>query len=266
MKKAFIIASSICILSNPLLSANATTTDVTAKNVKTGTTTVPAEDPAKKLSEKDQYAWLDAFTATFDLTTNYVFRGISQTENLPAAQGGLTYTSPFGLYLSLWGSNVKFVDTDATIELDTIAGYSNTIGEHFTYDINYARYNYPSATNLEYNELNTLFNYYFLQAGISYSANVYNSHKSGTYYSGGINYDIPPAYIFNLENMNILALIGHYSLPKAAGNSYDDYNVALSKKIKQYTLTAQWTGTNGKAHNPPYDSDQIIGTVTVDFS
>ena len=225
-----------------------------------------SNDTAAKDKEDKTYHFLDGISGTMALTTNYMFRGISQTENYPAVQGSLTYTSPIGIYLNLWGSNVKFEDTNASVEIDTVVGYSNGIGENFTYDINYGRYNYPGATNLEYNELNTLFNFYFLQAGISYSGNVYNSHKSGTYYNGGINYAIPPHYLFNIEDVTFQALIGHYSLPRAAGNSYNDYNVGLSKKLnKTYTVAGQWISTNGRAKNPPYDDSQIVGTVTAEF-
>src|SRR3990167_4439710 len=114
--------------------------------------------------------WLDNLSGTFDFTTNYVFRGISQTENLPAVQGGLTYGFPWGLYANVWGSNVKFSDplgNAATVEFDTIAGIHNEIGSYFSYDINLARYNYPRARGSNYNELNTLWNYWIFQLGLS---------------------------------------------------------------------------------------------------
>ncbi|OGT37011.1 MAG: hypothetical protein A3F12_01055 [Gammaproteobacteria bacterium RIFCSPHIGHO2_12_FULL_38_14] len=225
---------------------------------------LPKEEvEVKKEPANKPFHWLDGMSTTFAFTSDYVFRGISQTQDLPAAQGGFTYTFPFGLYLNLWGSNVKFTDSTATVEIDSIIGWHGDVGENFTYDVNAARYSYPRATELAYNELNSVFNYRFLQAGVSYSANVYNAHTTGTYYSGGINYDIPPQYIFNLQGMNILALMGHYSLGKAAGNSYNDYNIALSKQLNSiYTFMLQWTNTNGRAQNPPYDNRHIIATLT----
>ena len=213
-----------------------------------------------------KFQWLDGMSGNFALTSNYVFRGVSQSENLPAVQGGFTYTFPIGLYLNAWGSNVRFTGGTASIELDSIIGWRGGVGEDFAYDVNYARYNYPRARELEYNELNSVFNYRFLQAGLSYSGNVYNKHVNGTYYSGGVNYNIPPKYVFNLEDMNILALYGHYSLAKLAGNSYNDYNITLSKKISPtYTLALQWTNTNGRYNNPPFDNRHLIATLTANF-
>jgi uncharacterized protein (TIGR02001 family) len=219
----------------------------------------------KDVPPVEEKSWVDNLSGNLAWVSNYMFRGISQTRNLPAVQGSLTYSFPYGIYANAWGSNVRFVDSPATVEMDTILGVRNTIGENFTYDISGARYNYPGAKDLNYNELNTVFNYYFLQAGYSYSANEYNSHTTGQYYQGGINYEIPSNYVFGLNGVNILALFGHFSLKQPAGNSYNDYNVMLSKKIKSYTFAAQWTSTNGRAKNSPYDGSTLIGQVIANF-
>lgn len=224
-----------------------------------------AAQPESTKTHKE-FNFFDNVSGSMALTTNYVFRGLSQTANLPAVQGSLTYTFPVGLYLNAWASNVKFTDSTASIEIDTIIGIRRSIGENFTYDINLDRYNYPGASATAYNELNTLFNYRFLQAGISYSSNVYNSHTAGTYFNGGINYQIPQKFAFNLENVTIIALIGRYDLGGAAGNSYTDYNVALNKKLSDiYSIGFQWASTNGQTRNRPYDRDLFIGTISANF-
>lgn len=255
MRKCLLFLSASILLHPTLVMAEQITKDA-----------VVATPVAASEKKDTQYAWMDNLSGQFDITSNYVFRGVSQTANLPAVQGGLTYTFPIGLYFNVWGSNVRFPGTDATIELDMVGGWGGTLfKEQLTYDVHLTRYNYPHERHLNYNELNTLFNYKFLQFGVSYSANAYNTHDSGTYYNGGVNYDIPAQYIFNVENMNFTALFGHYSLPRAAGNSYNDWQINLSKKIKNYTLLVQWTDTNGRQHNPPYDSGHLVGSVTVDF-
>lgn len=222
------------------------------------------EGPQPINAENDKI-WIDNLSGYLTVVSNYMFRGISQTRNLPALQGSLTYGLPYGIYLNMWGSNVRFEDSPATVEFDSVIGVRNTIGEKFSFDINAARYNYPGARLSNYNEINSVFNYDFLQAGLSYSGNVYNSHTGGTYYNGGINYAIPSEFIFHIDNVSILALFGHYSLNRAAGNSYNDYNIMLSKKIKNYTFAAQWTDTNGRANSHPYDGSTFIGQVTANF-
>ncbi|HEX4045510.1 MAG TPA: TorF family putative porin [Gammaproteobacteria bacterium] len=275
MKKKIIVALTLIACTQSILAYADTATTTTASSTN-ATVSAPKKDykldatkeaaPAADSAAKKDTSWLSGFSGNFDLTSNYVFRGVSNSENLPAAQGGITYTFPIGLYLNVWGSNVKFTGTDATVELDTIIGWRGGIGDNFKYDINVDRYNYPGARELNYNELNILVNYRFIQASIGYSANAYNFHKTGIYYNGGINYDIPPQYIFNWQGMNFQALLGHYSLPRAAGNSYNDYNIALSKALNDtYTIMVQWVSTNGRQHMSPYDGSQIVGTFTANF-
>jgi len=214
-------------------------------------------------------------TGTFDITTNYMDRGVSDSNNLPAVQGGWTYTfASTGIYFNLWGSSLNELDTQnniATLELDTIIGITNPVGEHFTYNINITRYNYPKAA-ASYSELIASAQWYFITALIGYSTNVYDTHGNGTYYNLGFKYDVPPDYIFGLDNMNVSGGVGHYSLPARGGlSSYNDYNLAVTKTIGNYALQLQWTDTNGSSFRrfydpaPPIRGSHFIGTVTYNF-
>jgi len=209
-------------------------------------------------------------TGTFDITNNYVFRGISNSDNNPAVQGGFTYTfASTGIYFNLWGSNVDFLDPHnhvATVEFDTIAGIANDVGKDFHYDINIDRYNYPRASSASYDELITALTYKIFTATLGYSTNVYGSHKKGTYYNGAINYDVTPKYALNLNDVTVMAAVGHYILPESAGLfSYTDYMLGVKKTLGQYVFMLQWTGTNGEARQPPLDNDQLVATVQVNF-
>jgi len=233
--------------------------------------------PAMTVSEKPEAAptnnLLDndfgRLSGVFDFTSNYVFRGISQDNNTPAAQGGLTYSfKKPGIYLSAWGSNVNLIDpqgSQAVVELDTVIGITNPIGENFTYDISLARYNYPKASGLNYNELLTVGTYRFLKGTIGYSPNVYNLHRTGTYYEGAVILPIPSKYIY-FEGIGVQGAIGYYSLPKSVGlNSYQNYSLQINKTIANYIFAIQWTGTDGRAKQAPLDRDQVIFTVTANF-
>ena len=66
-----------------------------------------------------------AVTGNFTLTTDYAFRGVSQTNEDAAVQGGFDYAhSPTGLYAGIWGSNVSF--PPGSIELDYYGGWAKT--------------------------------------------------------------------------------------------------------------------------------------------
>ena len=48
-----------------------------------------------------------ALTGNVNLASSYRFRGIDQTFNQPAIQGGFDLTMPYGFYVGNWNSNVN---------------------------------------------------------------------------------------------------------------------------------------------------------------
>lgn len=259
-KLMFAILAAVCVQS---VSATQVSNNENAQ-IKTAKATSPVETPTKDQASEEQ----SPLTGYLTLTSNYVFRGVSLSNNIPAVQGSLTYTFlTTGIYLNVWSSNTDLIAPDgaqATLEIDTIAGITNTIGDHFEYNFSVARYNYPKARMLEYNEILGTLSFYFLTASAAYTGNEYNVHKPGLYYNGGVKFDLPTTRKY-FENMSLAATIGHFNLPKEAGNSYNDYSVTLSKDIKNYTLAVQWTDTNHKLLNNSLDDAHVIGTLTANF-
>lgn len=204
------------------------------------------------------------------LVSNYVFRGISQTNNNPALQGGLVYfILNSSAYISVWGSNVSFVDSRAqpvTVEADTVIGVAKTINKDLNFDIRLSRYNYPGASNNSYNELNAFLNYSVITSQISYSNDEYARGKSGLYYNLGLNYPIPSKYLFNLESVRISGGVGYFDLPVSVGlQSYQDYSVAITKSTTHLVYSIQWTDTNGHSVDPRALKHNLI-TVMIGFN
>lgn len=207
-------------------------------------------------------------SGTFAITSNYLSEGISNSNNKPAFQGGLTYTFlKTGIYFNIWGSNVDFIELQgkrANIEIDTVAGISNDINDHFSYNIYIDRYNYPKASEENYTDYIISLTYRIFTATIQHSFNIYGSHKSGTYYNGAINYDIPKKYI-RFTGITAMASLGHYNIPRSIGlYSFTDYMLGLKKTIGNYSITLQWSNTNN-AHLPPLDGSHVVATLEYDF-
>jgi uncharacterized protein (TIGR02001 family) len=71
---------------------------------------------------------IDGLTANADITTNYIFRGLTQSANRPAVQGGLDYAVPdTGLAVGTWVSSIDFGD-HTPIEWDLYANYNFNLG------------------------------------------------------------------------------------------------------------------------------------------
>lgn len=223
----------------------------------------------KPQSACENCSGLPTFSGTFDITSNYMSEGISNSNNSPAVQGGLTATFIKGFYVNVWGSNVSLIDDDgkiATLELDTSAGITNNIGKNVNYNFYLVRYNYPDSRGLAYNEVVGSLGYGWLTGLIEYSANAYDSGKSGTYYNLGVKYPLPiQSGIWH--NTDLSGGVGYYDLPKSAGLlNYADYNLGISKTIGIYNLALQWTDTNHQSVGAENLQDsKIVGTVTVSF-
>ena len=94
-------------------------------------------------------------TATATVTSDYLFRGISQTAGDPAFQASLEAGMENGFFFGVWGSNVDFGPTsDADYEVDLYVGYANEIGD-FSYTAKALYYVYPGtgSEDLDYVEV-----------------------------------------------------------------------------------------------------------------
>ena len=82
------------------------------------------------------------------LTSDYRFRGVSQSDEGMAVQGGITISHESGFYVGAWGSNLAGWGTfgGTNTELDLIAGYKFGVGEG-TLDTGIVWYMYPSGAD-----------------------------------------------------------------------------------------------------------------------
>src|SRR5690606_38399513 len=78
-------------------------------------------------------------SANIGATSNYVWRGVTQTDDSAAIQGGIDYSHESGFYLGTWASNVEFSDH----ELDLYGGYAGEAAG-IGYDVGVIFYTYGS--------------------------------------------------------------------------------------------------------------------------
>jgi uncharacterized protein (TIGR02001 family) len=117
-------------------------------------------------------------SANVALTTEYVFRGISQTKEGPAIQGGYDLTCGI-FYAGVWASNLDWGGTGlfgipgnsvANIEMDWYLGIKPVTG-HITWDLGIIYYSYPNSAKLGLDALGAVdrrdYNYLELKVGAS---------------------------------------------------------------------------------------------------
>lgn len=87
------------------------------------------------------------------VTNNYLWRGLTQSINESAVQGGLDYASDSGFYMGTWVSNVAYDSDDAySYEHDMYFGFSGE-AEGFSYDVGYLYYNYDENAGYDFGEV-----------------------------------------------------------------------------------------------------------------
>ena len=86
-------------------------------------------------------------TGNVSLTTDYAFRGISQTDESPAIQGGFDAAfGSSGAYAGAWASNINFGSGGSNMELDLYGGYKFAVGA-VNFDVGVIGYLYPGAAD-----------------------------------------------------------------------------------------------------------------------
>ena len=173
-------------------------------------------------------------TANVTVASSYVYRGLTQTNNKPAIQGGFDYAHESGLYIGNWNSNISWISdgygqspsTTAPIEMDFYAGIKKElIGEGFASDLGVLHYFYPTngipnsngqLANPNTTELYLAQNFTFGPltgfGKVSYAVTTLfgNINSAGSYYPDlTMNYDTG---VFGL------ALNGHIGYQYVAGN------------------------------------------------
>lgn len=97
------------------------------------------------------------------LTSDYIFRGVSQTNQKPALQGGVEFAADSGVYIGAWGSNVSWLSDgsstqaplSSSLELDVFGGYRGSVSQAVTFDVGGLYYWYPGDYPTGFNSADT---------------------------------------------------------------------------------------------------------------
>jgi len=104
-------------------------------------------DPDTAMGQEEKAPTLTV-SGSAAIVSDYRFRGVSQSDEGFAVQGGFTVAHDSGFYVGAWGSNLAGWGTfgGANMELDLIAGFKFPVGEG-TLDTGVTWYMYPSGAD-----------------------------------------------------------------------------------------------------------------------
>lgn len=84
-------------------------------------------------------------TGSVALTSDYRFRGVSQSAGDPAIQGGITVSHASGFYVGTWGSSIDLGSTYGHTEVDLFGGWTGEVASGLTADVGLLYYAYPNG-------------------------------------------------------------------------------------------------------------------------
>jgi len=158
------------------------------------------------------------------VTSNYVFRGVTQTGDGAAVQGGLDYAHDSGLYVGTWTSNVNFA---GGTELDVYGGFGGEAGD-LGYDIGVIGYLYPEADNEDANfaEVYLGLSYDMFSAGVAYTFT--SEVDDGPFSDGDIFFYVAGGFDIT-DSVSLGVTLGYYAFDYNSDGDYFYGQVDLSK-------------------------------------
>lgn len=188
------------------------------------------------------YASAQDVTANITLATDYVFRGVTQTDHGPAIQGGFDIEMD-GFYAGTWASNVEFGD-GTNMELDFYGGFTGS-ADGFDFDIGGIFYAYPGSPDGAgeqdffevYGGVSREFEAIGLSAKLSYSPDFYLETGPAWYLEVGA--EVPLS-----EQFALTAHAGASRFDDDPAADFEDYGVGVSTHVAGIDWHVGWHGTD----------------------
>lgn len=179
------------------------------------------------------------------LTTDYVWRGMTQNAGDPSVSGGFDLEDDSGFYFGAWAANVLASDGSATgsLELDGYLGYAGSLGENAGYDVGYIAYTYPGVDSWDFEEAYISFDFYGVY--VMYAA---GEGPANNYAEIGYSVDAGPGS-FSIS-------YGDYE------NTGTNYLVGYDWTVGDFTLGFYYTDFN---HDTTSASDEDGGYFTISY-
>jgi len=196
---------------------------------------------------EDKFTW----SATLTGTSDYVFRGISQTDNDPTVQGAVDVG--YGMfYAGVWASGLDFgPGDDAQIEVDYYGGIKPTFS-NVEFDFGFIYYDYPgySATDPEILELkagaSTSIDKLSLGVIYFYSPDYHDLEYGVIEASAG--YELPKIHMFTPSVSALYGFVDDYN----GGGEYSYWNAGLGLGVGNISFDFRYWDSDLSAAECPF--------------
>jgi len=204
-------------------------------------------------------------TGNIGVASDYIFRGVSQTQHQPEISGGFDYSHSSGLYVGTWLSNKAWVNagpykTNSSLEWDLYGGYRGSLPADLGYDVGLISYYYPGnrsgalagAPTPDTVEAYAALSWKMLSLKYSYAASDYfiGWGADGVTKTRGSNYLELNATQDLGAGWGVLGHVGHQKVKNVSDANYTDWKVGVTKDVGYGTVTLAYSDTD--AHDSSY--------------
>lgn len=217
-----------------------------------------------------------SFSGNAAVTSDYRFRGMTQTLSDPAVQASFTLAHETGLYFSAFGSNVNFGASEPHLELDPSVGIliPLNISDNFkpTLDIGAVVYNYPSATE-DFNWTEGYIKLTIADVGVKGSSLLTNVNYTDDWADvGGKSWNVNVGYSAPIADTGFgaLANVGYTTMDKAVladgKDDYVDWKVGVNyafKSVQGLSAELAAVGTNIDTDGLDHETERGLETGAV---
>jgi len=183
-------------------------------------------------------AWSQSANLAF--TSDYIWRGVSQSNSHTAVQGGFDVAHTSGLSAGVWASNVESFD-EANLEVDLYANYGFKVAG-IDASVGYIAYVYEGTSALNFQEINVAATI----AGITgkVSKEISNGNAGLGFSDHGYYYELN--YAYSIPAVKGLDLGLHYGwADRDFSDASEDYSIALSYPVAGFVATVSYSNTPG---------------------
>lgn len=192
-----------------------------------------------------------AWGGSLGASSDYVFRGVTQSDGEPSVQADAHYYAPAGWFAGLWAASVKRGPDHLTAELNAYLGWSAPIAGPWNATLAAVHYDYP------WNRPRQHYNYDELVGTLAYSDRAfltvaaspdtafedgYGGARRGAAYSGDLAFHAPLRGALSANGG-----IGYYDVRRQLGAGYAYWSLGLGYDLGAVQLQVSYVGTSAVA-------------------
>ena len=178
-------------------------------------------------------------TGIASLTSEYIYRGLAQSDGNPAFQFGLDFEIDAGIFVGAWASTIDLTSAvgERDTELDLYIGYHYESGAPLSATLTVLRYTYPGQTgshSYDYNEVlvSTAWrDQYSIEFG--YTDNLYGLGYTGRHWELRSEWPVANAWV-------ISAALGRNDLSNIGVSEYLHWNLGASARFSRVVVDLRW--------------------------